>query len=146
MSMDGKTVRGAFLGVGALLAVLIIGLFVFNYFNQRVMVIDNSVSVVTVMSKDGTTDLGIVYVDTGELVSTVEDADFNTYFDTNKKTLLNGIYKYTASILQDNGSMKDQEVETDKSLEDFADGLIIKLQTDLGEKYSFRVDEMINTL
>jgi hypothetical protein len=143
--MDSNSIKWAIIGMGGLLAVLVIGVLSFNFFNQRVSQVDNTVNVINVSSIDENTNYGILYVDMGKLVSTVTDADFATYYEANKIALATVEYTYKTTVLNDDGTTTDQDVVTNIDLTDFPYGLETKLSTDMKDKYTFTVTEAVIT-
>jgi predicted glycosyltransferase involved in capsule biosynthesis len=142
--MENQTIKGAFIGAGALLAVLILGVFVFSYFNNQVTPTENTISVITVKSSDGTKDLGLVFVDMGTLTSTVTDTDFKTYYDANKIQLAEATYTYEAETLDStSNTVILSDVSTVRSDSDFVYGLVKKMSTDLKDKYLLTAEELV---
>lgn len=141
--MNNDFIKGAFAGMGALLGVLVLGFFVFSYFNSRVLVLDNTSNVINVTSADGSKNLGYVFVDMGKLTSTVEDEEFVKYYDANKFALADAEYTYKTEIINSNNEVEEREVKTVRNNDDFAFGLVEKLTTDLKDKFTFKVETLI---
>lgn len=141
--MDSQVIKGTFIGMGVLLAVLIMGVLTFNYFNQKVEVVDNTETIIVVSKADESEELGYVSADLTELTTTVEDEEFLKYFNENKKTLFEESYEYKTDVQYEDGTIIETFIVTDNSYADFLNGMIVKLQEELKDKYSLKLSEIV---
>lgn len=143
--MDSQVLKGTFIGMGVLLAVLIMGVLTFNYFNQKVALSNDTVSAVKVVTAEDEKLVGYVYVDMGKLVSTVKDEAFAEYFNMKKGEWSTTDLTYKFSLMNEDGTLSEDEAETNISFESFVFGLIAKLEENstLSENFNFEVVEIM---